>query len=69
MTVDAWKKRVIELFEKDQSFFALGVVECLRVNNKKYSNTVEKSGKSLPWKEAAVQSAYDIFKGDIETIA
>jgi len=42
LTVDAWKKKVEETFAVDKEGKILAVIESLRVNNKKLSNTIEK---------------------------
>ena len=44
ITVDAWKKRIDEIFSADKSGRILTVIESLRTNNIKFSNTVEKQG-------------------------
>jgi hypothetical protein len=45
----------------------MAVIESLRINNAKLFNTIER--KQLPWKEAAVQLAYEMFKADADLVS
>ncbi|EAR94374.2 hypothetical protein TTHERM_00049190 (macronuclear) [Tetrahymena thermophila SB210] len=68
LNVEAWKKKVEEVFADDPEGKCIAVVESLRCNNSKFSNTVERKGAQFSWKEGALQASYDIFKQDIDLV-
>lgn len=46
----------------------MAIIESLRCDNSKLSNTIERRGKQMTWKESAVQASYDMVRADIETV-
>lgn len=67
--MDAWKKRIEEIFNDDSDGKIIAIIDSLRLNNPKLMNITEKKNKIIPWKEAAVVAAYELIQKDIETIA
>lgn len=66
--MDAWRKKLEELFADDPEGKCIAIVESLRCDNSKMGNTIERKGSSLAWKEAAVQASYEMVKSDIEIV-
>lgn len=73
--VDEWKKSVEEFIKDDPEAKGLLVIESLRIDNSKLSNTIEKREGAIPfkewkdWKDKAVNIAYDLIKADTELVA
>lgn len=49
--VDEWKKSVEELIKEDPEAKGMVLIESLRIDNSKLSNTIEKRECSIPFKE------------------
>lgn len=63
-----WRKKIEEMFTDSPEGKCIAIIESLRCDNSKLSNTIERKGSSLSWKEGAVQASYELFKADIELI-